>query len=252
MKEILIGLLVVLCTIVFATETVDAKAKAVDKPKTFFLVPHQDDELLTYGVGILSHLWNGDDVHLVLMTDGSKSVARKVISKKLGREMSEQEFRIARTKEFKRSAQILGVPEGNIHYENYVDGQLTAEDVKYVVTKLNKKYPGSKFKAISYLDPHTDHAATGEGLQQLYDEGVVDDVRFYLSSYNFGTVRTRGTIEDKYQERFQPLIEGAALAYNRWQPELGWYAAGHTSVPKLYPPLIEKPYSRYHLPGYGR
>lgn len=232
--------------------TLHAAEKKEEQKTTIFLVPHQDDELLTFGVAILSHLWSNHDVHLVLMTDGRASRARQAINNKLGNEIQLQQFVDARNNEFIRSAQILGVDKDNLHFVNYKDGEITPTDVKKTISEFQEKYPNAAFKSISYLDKNNSHAAIGEGLQQMYDEGVVKDARFYLTFYQFGIDPLPETGFDEFQPHFQPLIEASADVYCRWQPEFEWYAVGKHSVPRLIEEVKENPVSRWHLPGYER
>lgn len=45
---------------------------------TLFFSPHQDDEILSMGSAIIEHV-EKSDTHVILCTDGSKSVIRKVL-----------------------------------------------------------------------------------------------------------------------------------------------------------------------------
>ncbi|MFD2131556.1 PIG-L family deacetylase [Pseudogracilibacillus auburnensis] len=245
--------ILILGIIILETSLNNYVVKAEEDQKTaIFLVPHQDDELLTFGVAILDHLWNNYDVHLVLMTDGGASAANKVICDKLGFELTIEQFVEARNNEFIRSAQILGVDQDNIHFIEYKDGEITTDDVKNTILTFQEQYPNASFKATSYLDKNSSHAAVGEGLQQMYDEGKVKDARFYMTFYQFGYEPIPETGYDNYHPHFQPLIEASADVYNRWQPEFAWYAIGGHSVPMLLEKVKENPISRWHMPGFER
>ena len=56
-------------------------AKAIPNPNAkshvVFYIPHQDDEALNFGVGIMNHIAGGHNVHVVLLTDGSAAGIRK-------------------------------------------------------------------------------------------------------------------------------------------------------------------------------
>ncbi len=155
------------------------------KDKIVYLVPHEDDEMLIYGVSIMSHLWEGYDVHVVLLTDGSADGSIETVNSKLSTPISRKKFSEARRREFKQSTTNLGVEESNIHIYNYTDGKLQVDDVKQVARDFLNRFPDTKFRVLSYLDEHPDHAATGEALQQMYESGEVRDVRFYLKELQF-------------------------------------------------------------------
>ncbi|WP_165769069.1 PIG-L deacetylase family protein [Virgibacillus profundi] len=233
-----------------ATDIVKADAEVKEQPTTFFIVPHQDDEMLTYGVAILNHTWHGDNVHVVLMTDGAASRVYELLNKKLDNPLTRQEFSEARLKEFKHSMMILGVPDENIHVKNYPDGGLQVADVESTILAIQKEYPNAKFKAMSYLDDHNDHKVSGLALQNLYDKGIVKDARFYFKPSQFGTERFSGAIKDKYLPEYKPFIHAGVEVYKKWQPQIGRYAIGNTSVGKSFELLKNSPTSMYHVPGY--
>ncbi|RDW19731.1 PIG-L family deacetylase [Oceanobacillus chungangensis] len=235
---------VILCLAMVLPVSVSANAGS-----TFYLVPHQDDELLTFGVSILRHLEVGHDVHLVLMTDGQSSAAIKSVNKKLKKNLTKKEFSAARTKEFKASAKALGVPEKNLHFYNYVDGKLKVGDVKKMVKEIQKKYLKARFKTMSYYDAHADHANAGKALQEMYNNGEVKDVRFYLKSSQFKS-KYKMITYDKYNKAFKPKLVAGVKSYNTWNPSKGYYAIGYTSVPGSMKYLLSTPESKYHKPNY--
>src|SRR5690606_2048109 len=113
---------------------------------------------------------------------------------------------------------------------------------------LLSKYPNAKFKAMSYLDEHPDHRATGLALQTLHDEGDVLDARFYMKTSQFGTDSIKGTYFEKAKPEHIPFIEAGVEVYKRWAPELGLYSVGYLSVPKSFDILLKEKRMRIHRP----
>ncbi len=52
-----------------------------------YFSPHQDDELLSMGIGICNSVSRGMDVHIILCTDGSKCPVRTKLAVCNSREM---------------------------------------------------------------------------------------------------------------------------------------------------------------------
>ena len=72
MRRVALGIIAV-CMGVIASLMTLPTASAVSTNPAVFLVPHQDDEVLTFGAAVKQHLLAGRDVILVLLTDGSSS-----------------------------------------------------------------------------------------------------------------------------------------------------------------------------------
>jgi LmbE family N-acetylglucosaminyl deacetylase len=149
-NKMLKSLLIFFATIplVFSSFNVaDAQAKNPNaNSHVVFYIPHQDDEALNFGVGIMNHLAGGHNVHIVLLTDGSGAGIRKKMN------MTEMEFSQARNNEFAYALAVMGVKSENIDYRNYKDGKLTSANVEKVIREYEKKYPKAKHKAYSYTD----------------------------------------------------------------------------------------------------
>lgn len=221
-------------------------------PKVFYLVPHQDDELLTFGPSLLNHAKGNNDVHMVLMTDGSSTSAIKGINNKLLEEgkapITKQELSIARDREFREMAMIFGLDESKVWTYDYVDGQLTKEDVRGIIEDILAVYPDARIKTTSYLDWHNDHKVAGQALQEMYDEGIVKDARFYLKNSQFGTDRIPG-VQFVNGEKFRPFLDAGIEVYSYWNPEVGRYSVGRIST-SSFDILKENSTVKYHVPGW--
>jgi LmbE family N-acetylglucosaminyl deacetylase len=103
---------------------------------SLFFSPHQDDELLSMGVDIVNHIQAGDEVHVILCTDGRNSTVRKNLNDntncdtchtKHNYNLSYETFIQSRDYEFNDSCWAMGVAKANVHKPSNraIDGQLT-------------------------------------------------------------------------------------------------------------------------------
>ena len=204
-----------------------------------FYVPHQDDEALSFGLGIINHVKSGHVVHVVLLTDGSASFVRKKL------EMTEKEFTEARNKEFRLSLAAMGVKPQNIDYLNYKDSQLTVKNVEEVIKKYEKKYPNAKHKSFSWTDSgNHDHQNAGKALNNLQKTKKISDARYYVRRGD----QPKGVklTTEKYNALFKPIYQKVSKAYSTYEPDKGFYAIGRTSVKKSFIEYDKQPLSRYH------
>jgi len=89
--------------------------------EVIFYSPHPDDETLTLGVLVASHVLAGRKVHVVLFTDGRDSRAFPVVNARLKAEhrapLTRAQFGAARVRECRAACAALGVPSANVHFE---------------------------------------------------------------------------------------------------------------------------------------
>lgn len=223
--------------------TVTEEAHAyIDNPNAnshvVFYIPHQDDEALTFGVGIMNHVASGHTVHVVLMTDGSASGVKSSLN------LSDADFTAARNREFNYSLMIMGIKPQNITYESVKDGTLTVAQSETIIRKYETKYPNAKHKVYSYTDWHTDHKNSGQALKNLQNAGVVSDARYYVrrGETPVGIALTT----EQCQAYYKPFLLAVSASYNIENPRLGLYAIGHKSVKQSFVEFETQPLSRYH------
>jgi LmbE family N-acetylglucosaminyl deacetylase len=218
----------------------DAQAKNKNaNSHVVFYIPHQDDEALSFSLGITNHIKSGHVVHVVLLTDGSASIVRK----KLG--MNEKEFTEARNKEFRLSLEAMGVKPQNIEYLNHKDSKLTVKNVEDVIIIYEKKYPNAKHKSFSWTDSgHHDHQNAGKALNNLQKSKKITDARYYVRRGD----QPKGfkLINEKYDPLLKPIYQKVSKAYSTYDPANGFYAIGRTSVKKSFIEFDKQPLSRYH------
>lgn len=241
------------------------------KTKLFF-APHQDDELLTLGIGICTAVLNGDDVHVILCTDGSKSNMRKVIangkacSKHEGLhtyDLTIEEFIQARDREFTDSCLALGVKPDHIHIpeDRDIDGFLSLEHaqmlIQHYLSLLGEDALVCTHSPLSSPNQHRDHRTLGQAADQLLEKGIIRKATFFIEPYladytaeNPHVLPAPLTItEATGQVRLQ--LEQAIASYSRWDPENGRYAVGYHSVSTEFNDFLSKPLARSYPKAAG-
>ena len=233
----------ILLSALMSLNTATAEPPKEDNPNAdshvVFYVPHQDDEVLTMGSGIISHLSSGHNVHVVLLTDGGASRVRE----QLGMERSA--FVAARNRELSYALDILGVKRENVYSANIRDGELTIDATKEVIRHFESMYPNAKHKTYTYTDGHPDHANAGEALRQLTEAGEVTDARYYIRRGEWPEgvgVLMRTLLSDSDAK----ILRSTAQAYSLVSERRGFYGIGYRSVPKSFDAFLEIPINYYH------
>lgn len=132
--------------------------------------PHPDDETIATGGYIKTATTNNAEVWIVLVTDGNKHHLEK-----------------ARYNEFARVTAALGVPEKNLFYLNYPDGDLHKQDSgliqRYFKNIIEFVHPNIVFIP-SPSDRHPDHKTTGiEAKYVLSKMSFNPNIYYYLVHY---------------------------------------------------------------------
>lgn len=261
-----------------------SKSLAYQQSPIIYLVPHADDEILTYGIDILNSIRLGRQVRLILFSPSVSSSAFEIIN---GRDsqgrpvydgllhmyhnpikekyqdgyLTRDAFGEARIRELLHSAQELGVPSSNISI-NHINNINTQDATDMIQQQLNM-YPHAEFRTMSKGDFHPEHALLGQVLQSFVDRHQIlpSQVRYLISIY---TDRFDKTIKQRLglqaylslskKERTDYLInpidrkhlQAAMNVYKNWQPSIGWYAIGYHSVPEQFQSLERNMYTRHY------
>lgn len=120
--------------------------------------PHPDDETFGCGGIIAKKISEGHEVYIVVMTDG-----RYAFLEVLGIEENPtpSQLKDVRMEEVKRAAKILGVPDDNLIFLNFIDGTLEdnmKEAEESVINILYEKRPNEIYLPYRW-DCHPDHRA---------------------------------------------------------------------------------------------
>lgn len=211
-----------------------------------YFAPHQDDELLTFGVDITSAIAHKKDVHVVLCTNGAKSYVRQILNNRKtcpwhsGKHiynLSESKFTAARDTEFIQSCMALGVKPENIHIlpHRATDGNLQTEFAEAIIIDYLSQFGGKSTVCTIYHgngeNQHRDHKALGFAAENLFKEGIIQKLRFFCEPYCLKD-STATFMCKKATPNDIRRIKFALKAYSLWKPQRQRYAIGYHSVPK--------------------
>jgi LmbE family N-acetylglucosaminyl deacetylase len=164
----------------------------LDRKRVIVFAPHPDDETLGCGGTIAKKIAEGYDVLVVVMTDGMYAFL-KVLG--IDSDPTPEELKETRKEELKRATRILGVPEENLIFLDFVDGTLQdnmEEAEKKIVEILSGKYPVEVYFPYKG-DDHPDHRAACQIVKNSVTKlGIPTEMYQYL-------------ITPKYA-RFSPFI----------------------------------------------
>lgn len=128
------------------------------KGKVIVFAPHPDDETWGCGGTIAKRISEGYDVLVVVMTDG-----RYAFLKMLGidKDPAPEELKEIRKEEAKRATKILGVPEKNLIFLEFIDGTLqeNMEEAERKVMDILQKHKPTEVYFPYKNDSHPDHQA---------------------------------------------------------------------------------------------
>jgi N-acetylmuramoyl-L-alanine amidase len=234
-----------------------------------YIVPHQDDEILSYGVDIRNELSRGRQVHLILLTRGEDSGARKTLNGdyycyihgkyhkpqlegyKAG-SLTPDEFADARTDEYYRASKALGVPNTNIYTDYIPNGQYYSSGVIPIVQKYLALFPNADVRTFSWFDEHSAHALLGKTIQGMQADGLLQryQAKFFISINTdrfYKVPKPMPTIMNVIEKQSDiQFLRSAIGEYRRWDPVKGHYAVGYHSVQAQFDALWNNPYVNSH------
>ncbi|MFC7786005.1 PIG-L family deacetylase [Rossellomorea sp. GCM10028870] len=213
-----------------------------------FYAPHADDETLSLGPSILRQIDKGNEVAVVLLSHGEASQSIKQINENLQEKnlppISKEEFGDSRVKEFKKSVEELGVEPENVYIYDLPDGDIKEDEVMAIMKEMNERYPEARHHALSFHDPHRDHAASGAALKKLVEDGTIQSALYYLPVQEFENLEYDDTypVPDDLSDEYTKSLD----AYRIWEPDEGFYRIGYTSVESYFVEAGKFGESRWH------
>lgn len=209
-----------------------------------YIVPHQDDEVLTYGASILADVEEGYTVEVVLATRGQASVARTnpTLVNRLGYTPTLEQFSAARDREFIAAVERMGATPVVLPYaQRQPDGGSTAAGVEAVARAA---VPGGAdlVCGIAPSDPAADHRNTGHAAAALVASGWAAEARMHVAWYN-----KAGHSSPALQTRGLPITRFHQNPYIEYDISEGMWGVGYISVPDLFDGQLSDPLS-YHYP----
>ena len=171
------------------------------KGRVVVFAPHPDDETLGCGGTIAKKLAEGYEVIIVVMTDGRFLLLK---SSGIDDEPSPEQVKEIRRGEVLRATKILGVPEENVIFLDFVDGTLDEheEAAEEKVAEILEKYAPSEVYFPFERDAHPDHQATNRIVRRAFKKLAMKPMMY------------RYTIMHK-AARFGPLTEFLASIFRR-------------------------------------
>jgi LmbE family N-acetylglucosaminyl deacetylase len=161
---------------------------ALGKKRVIVFAPHPDDETLGCGGTIAKKIAEGCEVLIVVMTDG-----RFLLTKSLGidGDPSPEQVKEIRRGEVLRAVKILGVPEENAVFLDFVDKMLEEnerEAQKKVVEILRKYWPSEVYFPYE-RDCHPDHRVTNRVVRKAIERlGITPLTYRYIILHKFARV----------------------------------------------------------------
>lgn len=239
-------------------------------PASIFYSPHADDELLSMGVAVLQAVRRGEQVHLVLLTNGAADLTCQCLRGEMDcawharrhdpatesfadQPFDKDAFVRARQQEFLRSAEILGVPQERIRLFRFPDGALPQEQVRRIALEYEDDPtidgPKSHHTMSHVVEWHADHIAAGRALEQLWREGRIAPPCGYVKRSMWHAIQPHHAVQDiaaAGEEERAILRRAAVEAYSTYDPARGFYAIGRHSVPESFDSLLGDMRNRRH------
>jgi LmbE family N-acetylglucosaminyl deacetylase len=237
-----------------------------------FVSPHGDDEALSEAAAIATAVESGDEVHVVLASNGSTSAALAEINGQISdgpywgtdvphnpavegyEPLTPWDMAVARTAEFRSSCGALGVRPENVHLgrpgdmlEDLPDA-VSAAWAMEIFTSWADHFAGQvvAWATMWWYDGSPDHAHLG---QAGHKAKVDDPDRF--SNFTFFIKASERTTQHALDlgvfvfpvpaaiaAKVKARQRHAAYCYCAWNPARGSYAVGKHSVGTLFDAVI--------------
>ena len=170
--------------------------------------PHPDDETLGCGGTIAKKIAEGYEVLIVVMTDGRFLLLKGC---EIDSDPTPEEVKEIRKGEVLRAAKILGVPEKNVIFLEFVDGTLQENEkiTEEKVTEILLKFPPAEVYYPFERDAHPDHQATNRIVKRAVENMSINPQKYqYIITHKFA--------------RFGPFIENflSIFKHNKVQVDI--------------------------------
>lgn len=239
-----------------------------------FVAAHPDDETLAMGVAIAEHVAAGQEVHVLILTDGEGSGAIDTIN---GTALSNwwgvlhnpaaegyapltpATMAAARVQEARTALACLaaGLPGTlTFHQAHLPDGGVTqAAAQAAILVVADEIAPGAPVRIKTHthiVDNHPDHLAAGLASRALKaaDPARFSDLRHYIEPPYWSDSRLSQVAEipdTPADAGITSRVFNASRAYGAWAPASGAYAIGYHSVyTTFFAPLLAAPKSLVH------
>lgn len=152
--------------------------------KIVIFAPHPDDELIGAGGSLLKWKDEGNEVHIIYLSDGRAAYTYERANENLieteKTKISENELAQIRMREVDKITEFLDIPSQNVHKFKFPD-QKVGEN-KEAAVNLSKSIIRDADRLVipSNHNPHVDHQATFEIAVQTAQELDLQEIEFYV------------------------------------------------------------------------
>ncbi len=217
-----------------------------------YVIPHQDDELISMVGGVTADVVAGRDVWVVKINRGDWSSAYDQLCQQKGYCLSRVEFGAARDRELVDSAVAMGVRADHVVLNHVIEQNPGYNDeVDRVVAGLVDRFGrDARFNAISFLDLHSSHAPVGYDYKMRCEGEGLSRCRWFQSPlYQPGSKIATKPVEAPaalWLPASSTVVTRAVNAYKKWDPANGRYAIGWLSVQNQLSHTMSHPGSLVH------
>ncbi|MEM0174420.1 MAG: PIG-L family deacetylase [Sulfolobaceae archaeon] len=133
------------------------------KMRVLIIAPHPDDETLCCGGSIVKFLEEGNEVRVIIVTDGRYGSPNDELR-------GSKELIEIRKKEALNATRILGLSKDNVEFLDFEDGKIKEKrnEVKAIMMDILENYGPDFIFAPIPLDKHSDHSELGKILLSLF------------------------------------------------------------------------------------
>lgn len=214
----------------------------VQNKQIIFYVQHQDDEVLFVGSAIVDAInsFGVDNVHVVLVTDGSGSGVFK-FDRYIN--LAKEEKSQLRTNEFNSSLESLGVDMKNVIYLNQPEDNVVLDSLRETILNFEESYNEVTHISHSYkYDMHPQHLATGNLVYELYQNKQIKEVKFFtLKKYMDGLDESLVTEIKATNEEDRLKVINACRQYEMDNGDMVREGIGYKSVASMFDILTSDP-----------
>lgn len=248
-------------------------AYAASSP-ALFVAAHPDDEILAMGVALAEHLAAGQDVHVLLVTDGEGSAVLGDLNGSTlctwwgvlhnpaaegYAPLTAADLAAARVREATQACRSLAVGftgSLTVHRAQLPDGGVTVVAAQQAILDVcDQIAPGGVVRLKGHTwktayEAHPDHLAVGNALLNLSsaDPARFSDRRHYIEPgyWPTGTLPAGFSWDTPTDSTISGRVKNACRAYSAWAPAVGSYAIGWHSKSDWFTTIQSTPKCLVH------
>ena len=209
-----------------------------------FYPQHQDDEVLWGGSAILRAIetCGRENVYVVLVSDG---LGVNVFKDEAYKNMTKEQKKEIRDKEFKAALRQLGVKEKNIILLSDIDkdSKNRFELMKKIILEFENNLKNVTHISHHYeYDNHPMHIKNGQVLKNLKDEGKVKDALYFMKPQYVKFIPEKNRVIYQVNDMSEyNKVKKACYEYKIVDIENGRHGVGYISAHSYFDNLLKSP-----------